>query len=324
MDTLKDYKSLAIKTLEAESLAISEATKRIDENFAKTIEIILNHKGKIMICGVGKSGLIGQKIAATLSSTGTPAVFIHAGEAAHGDLGFYEAGDPTILISKSGATAECLRVMPVLKSLNSKLIALVGNIDSPIAHGSDAVLDASVASEADPLGIVPTSSSTLALAIGDAIACVLMSARNFTKSDFAKLHPAGQLGRNLTLKVSDVMHLLKNCATVSPQTNIRQTVIAMTEKALGAACVLDSLGNLAGIVTDGDIRRMLQSDVSIEKLVAADIMAKNPVVVSENAGLSEAVRLMEERKSKLSVLPVLDEGGRIKGLIRLHDIYQSS
>ena len=316
-----DFLKVAFDTLGREADAITAASKKLDGNFKKAVEIILSHKGKLMICGVGKSGLIGQKLAATLSSTGTPAVFIHAGEAAHGDLGIYEPGDPTLLISKSGATVECLRVMPVLKSFDSKLIALVGNTDSPMARQSDAVLDASVSCEADPLGIVPTSSSTLALALGDALACALMSARGFSKTDFARLHPAGQLGRNLTLKVSDLMQGLENCAVVKPCATIREAVIAMTEKPLGAACVIEN-GKLEGIVTDGDIRRMLKNDVEIDKTCVSNIMTKSPTIVSENAGIGDAARLMEERASKLSVLPVMDSSGNPLGLIRLHDIYQ--
>lgn len=319
-----NFMNVAQSALECEANAISAAAKRIDKNFQKAVEIIMSHKGKLMICGVGKSGLVGQKMAATLSSTGTPAVFIHAGEAVHGDLGLYEPGDPTILISKSGATVECLRIIPLLKSFNSKIIALIGNTDSPMGKEADVVIDASVACEADPLGIVPTSSSTLALALGDAIACALISARGFTKSDFARLHPAGQLGKNLNLKVSDVMQGLEHCAIISPNTNIRQTVIAMTEKPLGAACICDDSGKLLGLITDGDIRRMLRQDIAIDKTTAEEIMTKSPVTTSADKSLVEAVRLMENRKSKLSVLPVIGENLHAQGLIRLHDIYQHS
>lgn len=322
MEAKPEFMRAAEAAMECEAAAIAAAAKRIDANFRRAVEIILAHKGKLMICGVGKSGLVGQKLAATLSSTGTPAVFMHAAEAVHGDLGIYEPGDPTILISKSGATIECLRVMPVLKSFNSPLIAILGNTDSPIARAADVAIDAGVPCEGDPLGIVPTSSSTLAMAMGDAIACALMCARGFTKDDFARLHPAGQLGRSLTHKVGDVMHPAAECAFIPPSATVREAVIAMTEKPLGAACVVAPDGALAGLITDGDIRRMLRRDVAIDAARAADIMTPSPVTVGPEAPLSDAARLMENRRSKLSVLPVVDGQGRAAGIIRLHDIYQ--
>ena len=227
--------SIGADVLKCEANSILSAVKVLDENFAKAVNAILNHKGKLMICGVGKSGLVGQKIAATLSSTGTPAIFMHACDAVHGDLGVYEAGDPTLLISNSGATVECLRFMPILKKFNSTIIALIGNLDSPMGRECDIILNASSNGEADPIGIVPTNSTTLALAMGDALACALMKARGFTKEDFARFHPAGQLGRNLLLKVGDVMHKLEHCALVSENDSARDVVIAMTERPLGAA-----------------------------------------------------------------------------------------
>ncbi len=313
--------SIGAGVLKSEADSITASIKSLDGNFAAAVRTILTHKGKMMVCGVGKSGLVGQKIAATLSSTGTPAVFMHACDAVHGDLGVYEPADPTLLISKSGATVECLRLIPILKKFNSKIIALVGNLDSPMGRDCDIVLNASVDCEADPIGIVPTNSTTLALAMGDALACALMKARGFTREDFARFHPAGQLGRNLLLKVGDVMHSPERCAIVSPEASAREVVIAMTEKPLGAACISDGHGRLCGLITDGDIRRMLRSVSNIDSVKCGDIMTKSPISVSAEAPLSEAVRLMEARRSKLSVLPVVD-GGKIMGLIRLHDIYQ--
>lgn len=322
MDKSKQYMQAAKHLMLCEAEALNSAVQRLDKNFEDAVEIILKHKGKLMICGVGKSGLVGQKLAATFSSTGTPAVFMHAAEAVHGDLGIYEPGDPTILISKSGATLECMRVMPVLKKFNSKLIVIVGNVDSPMARLADVVIDASVACEGDPLGLVPTSSSTLALAMGDAIACSLMSARGFKKEDFAIRHPAGQLGKNLTMNVEDVMHKESECAFIPPTSTLRESVIAMTQKPLGAACIIDENKKLLGIITDGDIRRLLQQHIELDTVTAAEIMTKNPIKVSPEASLAEAVKLMEERKSKLSVLPIVDADNRALGIIRLHDIYQ--
>ena len=252
--------------LNCEADTIKNATSRVGESFAKAIREILSHKGKLMVSGVGKSGLVGQKIAATLSSTGTPAVFMHACDAVHGDLGVYEPGDPTLLISNSGSTVECLRLIPILKKFNSTIIALIGNLDSPMGRDCDIILDASSCGEADPLGIVPTNSTTLAMAMGDAMACALMKARGFSKEDFAKFHPAGQLGRNLLLNVKDVMNPLSHCAVVKPENTVREVVIAMTRFPLGAACVVDESGVLTGFVTDGDVRRMLQAVVDLDAL----------------------------------------------------------
>ena len=314
--------ALGKAVLNCEADTIKTATSRVGESFAKAIREILSHKGKLMVSGVGKSGLVGQKIAATLSSTGTPAVFMHACDAVHGDLGVYEPGDPTLLISNSGSTVECLRLIPILKKFNSTIIALIGNLDSPMGRDCDIILDASSCGEADPLGIVPTNSTTLAMAMGDAMACALMKARGFSKEDFARFHPAGQLGRNLLLNVRDIMSPLSHCAVVNVANTVREVVIAMTRFPLGAACVLDENGVLTGIVTDGDVRRMLQSVVDLDALTCGEIMTKKPICIEPDASLGRAVKLMEERKSKISVLPVVDGGGKCLGLLRLHDIYQ--
>ncbi len=314
--------ALGKAVLNCEADTIKTATSRVGESFVKAIREILSHKGKLMVSGVGKSGLVGQKIAATLSSTGTPAVFMHACDAVHGDLGVYEPGDPTLLISNSGSTVECLRLIPILKKFNSTIIALIGNLDSPMGRDCDIILDASSCGEADPLGIVPTNSTTLAMAMGDAMACALMKARGFSKEDFARFHPAGQLGRNLLLNVRDIMSPLSHCAVVNAANTVREVVIAMTRFPLGAACVLDENGVLTGIVTDGDVRRMLQSVVDLDALTCGEMMTKKPICIEPDASLGRAVKLMEERKSKISVLPVVDGGGKCLGLLRLHDIYQ--
>ena len=314
--------SLAREVLKCEANSILATVDRLDANFAKAVNAILSHKGKLLVCGLGKSGLVAQKIAATLSSTGTPAVFLHACDAVHGDLGVYEPGDPTLLISNSGSTVECLRLIPILKKFNSTIIALIGNLDSPMGRDCDIILDASSCGEADPLGIVPTNSTTLAMAMGDAMACALMKARGFSKEDFARFHPAGQLGRNLLLNVRDIMSPLSHCAVVNAANTVREVVIAMTRFPLGAACVLDENGVLTGIVTDGDVRRMLQSVVDLDALTCGEMMTKKPICIEPDASLGRAVKLMEERKSKISVLPVVDGGGKCLGLLRLHDIYQ--
>tara|TARA_B100000029_G_scaffold262390_2_gene258572 strand:- start:1330 stop:2310 length:981 start_codon:yes stop_codon:yes gene_type:complete len=322
--TDSELKTIAAKILRKEGQELIDAADRIPEPMARVCEIIANHPGKVVICGMGKSGLIAQKIAATLCSIGSKAVFLHAAEAVHGDLGIYAPGDPTIVISKSGATEELVRLIPILKEFNSQLIGILGNLKSPLADQMDVVLDASVSKEADPLGIVPTSSTTLTLAIGDALAAVLMSHRGFDHDDFAKLHPAGDLGRRLRLTVEKIMQPIKDVATVHLDDNLRKVVIEMTEKPQGAALVMDRDSTLLGIVTEGDLRRCLAENGDIDQLKVSEVMTENPVSVNLDAPLNDAVTLMEDRKSQISVLPVVNGDGKsCAGLLRLHDVYQT-
>ncbi|HEB83623.1 MAG TPA: KpsF/GutQ family sugar-phosphate isomerase [Bacteroidetes bacterium] len=320
----ESWLELARATLEAESEALAAASRRLGENLAEAVDIILAHEGKVVVSGIGKSGHIGAKLVATLCSTGTPAVFLHAAEAVHGDLGVYTPGDPSILISKSGSTGEILRLIPILRRFNSKIIAIVGNLTSTLAREADVVLDGRVTREADPLGVVPTTSSLVALGLGDALASVLMRARNFTELDFARFHPAGQIGRNLWLRVSDVMHHGEDVAWASEEEPLLEVAMRMTDRPLGAAVIVRGDRELAGVITDGDIRRALQSHRDLQTVRAGDIMAANPVTIAPQASLQDAIRLMEDRPSQLSLLPVIEPGGRrCVGLIRLHDIYQS-
>jgi arabinose-5-phosphate isomerase len=310
--------------MEAEAEAISTAARRLNSQFTRAVETIAGHTGKVVVTGIGKSGRVGQKIVATFSSTGTPAVFLHPAEAVHGDLGVYAPEDPTILISKSGTTAELLRLVGVLRELRSTLIGILGNPGSPLAREVDVLLDASVRAEADPHGLAPTSSAAVAMALGDALAVAVMRARRFTPEEFAMYHPAGQLGHNLARSVREVMHGGEQTAWVRPQDSVKQVVIAMTERPLGAACVVDGEGRLVGLVTDGDLRRALKAHDDIRPLRAADIMTARPVTVAPEARLHEALRLMEDRPSQISVLPVVDAAsGRCLGLVRLHDVYQA-
>ena len=246
----KDWLAVAQAVLLAEAQAIQTVEDRLNDHFVRAVRLILDQQGKVVVSGIGKSGAIGHKIASTLASTGTPAVFLHAAEAVHGDLGIYTPGDPSLMISKSGATAELLRLIPILKQFKSPLIAIVGNLGSPLARQADVVLDAGVEREADTLNLAPTCSSTVALALGDALAVALMHARNFTQHDFAQYHPAGQLGRNLWLTVGEVMHAGEAVAWVGPDTPLRQVIIAMTDKPLGAACVVDPDYTLLGLITN--------------------------------------------------------------------------
>jgi len=317
-------KEVAAQILRMEGQELIRAADRVKENVVKSSEIILNHSGKVVICGLGKSGLIGQKIVATLCSTGTQAVFLHAAEALHGDLGIYAPGDPTILISKSGSTEEHLRLIPILKDFNSPLIGIIGNMKSPLVKLVDIVLDASVDSEADPLGVVPTSSTTLTLAIGDALAGVLMTHREFKHEDFARIHPGGILGRKLLLTVKNVMQTVANVAAVLKNEALRGVVIKMTKYPQGAALVIDAENKLQGIITDGDLRRCLATKGDIDKLTAAEVMTKNPVSIPVESLLQSAITLMEDRESQISVLPVVEADGKTcAGLLRLHDIYQT-
>lgn len=303
--------------------SLQKLHERLNGDFIRAVEIILKHDGKVVFTGIGKSGYIAQKLASTFNSTGTRAVFLHPAEALHGDLGVYNPGDPTLLLSRSGSTEEVVRLLPLLKKFASPLIALVGNPCSALAQNADVFLDASITKEADPLGFIPTSSTVVALALGDALACALMVARGFQKDDFFRFHPAGQLGKNLGLHVGDLMCPLPKVAQVSPKTNLRQIVIAMTQKPLGAAFVFDK-EKFIGLVTDGDVRRVLQTCKDIEVVNAEDFMTRHPISVYSNLNLGEAVRLMEERPSQLSVLPVLaHDTHACVGLLRLHDAYQA-
>ena len=294
---------------------------RLDGSLERALDVILARPGKVVVSGLGKSGLIGQKIAATLCSTGTSAVFLHPSDALHGDLGVYSPGDVTILISKSGATAELVRLVPILREFRSPLIGILGNLRSPLGSLVDVALDGSVATEADPCNIVPTSSAVVALSLGDALASALMVARKFTLEDYARLHPGGQLGRNLLLKVRDVMHQGEAVAWVRSHQTLKEVVIEMTRHPLGAACVVANGNTLEGLVTDGDLRRALQELDDIRTVKAEDIMCRRPTSVHPDAALREALQLMEDRPSQISILPVIDDDARCLGLIRIHDIY---
>lgn len=309
--------------MQAEAAAIQIAAERMGASFEQAVDILLHCESKLVICGIGKSGHIGGKLAATFSSSGMPAVFLHAAEAIHGDLGVYKPGDPTIVLSKSGSTEEVLRLMPMFKKFQSPVIAIVGNTKSPIAETADVVIDASVEKEADPLNLMPTSSSTVSLAIGDALAAALVNAREFTAEDFATFHPGGQLGRNLSMTVADVMHEVDDVARAASGETLREVVIRMTKHPWGAACVVDGAGKLEGLLTDGDVRRLLSEDGDILAREVGACMTVAPISTQPDKTLGEAVRMMEDRPSQISVLPVVEKvSGELVGLLRLHDAYQ--
>jgi len=315
---------IAAAVLAAEARAIDAACASAAPRLADALRLLAGCGGKIITTGLGKSGYVAAKIAATFSSIGVPAVFLHPVEALHGDIGVCQPGDAVIFISKSGTTSELLSLVPTLRQLACPMIGIVGNPTSPLASEMDIVIPATVRAEADPWNLLPTASAIVAMALGDALAVGLAAARGFRPEQFARVHPNGQLGRNLRLKVADAMHTGDRVAWVAPETPLKQVVIVMTERPLGAACVLGPDGRLAGLITDGDLRRALRAHDDIRDLRAADIMTRKPVTIAPDASLHEALRLMEDRPSQISVLPVVDHGtGRCLGLLRLHDIYQA-
>ena len=317
-----DFVAIGKRVLSEEAESLRQLCDRFDgEAFSRVARLILQHNGKVVFSGIGKSGYIAQKLTSTFNSTGTRAVFLHPAEALHGDLGIYSPGDPTIVLSRSGSTRELLDLLPFVKQFRSPVIAMVGNLSSPLTEAADYVLDASVMKEADPMGFVPTSSTTVALALGDALACTLMQGRQFQREDFLRFHPAGQLGKNLRYTIGDCTHPLKQVACLKSDSSLREVVIAMTEKPMGAAFVMNG-EELVGLICEGDIRRSLQSEKSLERLTAADMMTHQPITVFEDIRLEEALRLMEDRPHPLNVLPVLKRDGSLCGLFRLHDAYR--
>ena len=317
----KEINGLSQSIIESYSSQLLEVSKNIDQDIQKAAELIINNSGKVVISGLGKSGLIGQKIVATLCSTGTRSVYMHAAEAIHGDLGIYNPGDPTILISKSGNTEELVRLIPVLKEFQSPLIAIVGNVDSFIAKNADIVLNGTVEKEIDPLGVVPTTSSLVALAIGDALASVLMVQRDFDKNDFARNHPGGELGKQLALKVESVMHPLNEVAQINQNDSISSCAKKMTDMPLGAALYLEN-DILKGIVTEGDLRKSIASTSDISYSIS-DFINSDPISINPSISILDAMKVMEDRRSQISCLPVIDSDGKCLGLVTLHDLYQT-
>jgi arabinose-5-phosphate isomerase len=312
---------LSQSILESVSSQLLEVSKRIDDDIQQASELIINHPGKLVVCGLGKSGLIGQKIVATLCSTGTQSVYMHAAEAIHGDLGIYNPGDPTILISKSGNTEEIVKLIPILKEFKSPIIAIVGNIDSFIAKNADIVLDGTVEKEIDPLGIVPTTSSLVALAIGDALASVLMVQRGFDKEDFAKNHPGGELGKQLALRVESVMHYIDDVAQIVDNDSISSCAAKMTENPLGVAFQLEG-NQLKGILTEGDLRKSIASSNDLNDSIK-NFINTNPISITPSTSILDAMKIMEDRHSQISVLPIVNSKKECLGLLTLHDLYQT-
>jgi arabinose-5-phosphate isomerase len=317
----QEWLAAARSAIEIEAASLAQAACRLDGELIRAVDLILAHPGKVVVTGIGKSGHIARKTVATLCSTGTAAVFLHPAEAVHGDLGIYTPGDPTVMISKDGTSAELLALVPLLREFRSPLIGILGNRTSPLAAQLDVLLDASVEREADPNNLAPTASAATAMALGDALAIALMRARNFTPEEFGRFHPGGQLGRNLRLGVREAMHPLAETAVVAPAASLKDVILAMTDRPWGAASVVSAAGLLEGLITEGDLRRALTTHDDIRGLRAESVMTRSPVSIGPDATLSEALEKMEHRARQISVLPVVDESGRAIGLLRIHDIY---
>lgn len=311
----------AKRTIELESKAILGLIPRLGLEFEKACQLVLDCKARVVVIGMGKSGHIGRKIAATLASTGTPAFFVHPAEASHGDMGMLTQNDIAITISNSGSTAEVTNLLPLIKVLGIKMIAMTGNPDSVLAEASDAHLDISVDTEACPLDLAPTSSTTATLVMGDALAIALLEARGFTAEDFAFSHPGGALGRRLLVKVSDLMHGGAELPQVSENTSLKQVLLEMTTKGLGITTVVNSNSELLGVFTDGDLRRIVDKDIDLDTADAKDVMNISPLKIEQNRLAAEALGLMEERK--ITALVVVDEKRIPCGVIHLHDILRA-
>jgi len=319
MVSKKQLKQRALAVIQAEIKAITTLSTRIDSHFVHACQILLQCKGHVVVIGMGKSGHIGRKIAATFASTGTPAFFIHPSEANHGDLGMITPKDVVIAISNSGETLELLSLLPVITQTNIPLITLTGNENSTLAQRATVNLNVSAYQEACPLGIVPTCSTTVTLVMGDALAVTLLDARGFTEKDFAKFHPGGDLGRRLLLRVDDIMHKGEKIPKVNPNDVLSKVLLEMTQKTLGMTTVITKTNELLGIYTDGDLRRTLDQGIDIHKSTVKDVMSTHPITISSNLLASEALALME--KHKITSLVVVDDQRHLKGVIHIHDIF---
>ncbi len=311
----------AKEVLRIEAEAVRSLIKRVDKNFEKAVGLILACKGKVVVTGMGKPGFIGEKISATLSSTGTPSLSLHPADAIHGDLGRVTKDDVIIAISNSGETEEILRLLPTLKKIGAKLIAMTGNMRSTLAKYSDVVLNVGVKREACPFNLAPTASTTAMLAFGDALAIALLDKRGFKKEDFAFYHPGGALGKRLLLKVEDIMRKGKANPVVKGETKIRDVLLKITGARAGSASVVDKRGVLIGIFTDGDLRRHLENDAALSGRQVKNVMTKNPITISKEMLAADAFRILREKK--IDEIPVVDKSKRPIGLVDVQDLLKA-
>jgi arabinose-5-phosphate isomerase len=307
--------------LSIEATAITALGPRLNGGFVKACEMLLACTGRVVVTGMGKSGHVGNKIAATLASTGTPSFFVHPAEASHGDIGMITAHDAVIALSNSGETAEILTILPIIKRLDIPLIALTGRADSTLGRAANVVLDVSVPAEACPLNLAPTASTTATLAMGDALAVALLEARGFTPDDFARSHPAGSLGRKLLLHVSDVMRSGEQLPKVGPDSLLREGLLEMSRKGLGMTTVLDTSNKLLGVFTDGDLRRVLDKALDLHTTTMRAVMTSNPKRAKPRMLAAEAVHLMELHK--ITALPVVDDNDVVVGALNIHDLFRA-
>ena len=313
--------TLARKVLETEAAAILALVSRLDERFERAVQLLRECRGRVILTGMGKSGIICRKIAATLTSIGTPSIFLHPAEAVHGDLGVIQHDDVILALSYSGETDEILRLLETIRRLGAKLVAITGVPLSTLAQAADVALDGSVAEEACPLNLVPTASTTAALAIGDALAMTLLVEKGFRQEDFANLHPGGKLGKRL-MRVEALMHAGRQCPIVKPDTRMRDVIYEMSSKQLGMTCVVDGDGGLLGIITDGDLRRQMERTSDVLTLAAADVMTRGPVTVSRATLAVEALNIMEKRK--ITSIVVVEHGTQqVAGVVQIHDLWRT-
>ncbi|MDF1630758.1 MAG: KpsF/GutQ family sugar-phosphate isomerase [Alcanivoracaceae bacterium] len=317
----KDFVATARRVLELEARTLTELVAAVDDTFSDACERLLSCRGRVIVTGMGKSGHIGNKIAATLASTGTPSFFVHPAEASHGDLGMITSDDAVIALSNSGETAEVLTILPVIKRKGATLIGITGRPDSTLARLADVHLLVAAREEACPLNLAPTSSTTAALAMGDALAIALLEARGFTAEDFALSHPGGALGRRLLLTVDDVMHSGDKLPTVPASATLAEALLEMTRKGLGMTTVLDGQGLLAGIFTDGDLRRMLDRNIDVRQATIAEVMSHNPVTIASGHLAAEALKIMESRK--INGLVVCNAQQQPLGALNMHDLLRA-
>jgi arabinose-5-phosphate isomerase len=311
----------AKEVLTIEARAISQMTRRLDHDFETVVDTIAKCSGRVIVCGMGKTGIVARKIAATLSSTGTPSIFLHSAEAVHGDLGQVTSKDVVIVISQSGETEETVRLLPLVKKIGTKIIVMTGNPKSTLGRHGDLVLNVKVKAEGCPLGLAPMASTTLTMALGDALAACLIDRKKFKKEDFALYHPGGSLGRRLLLKVEDIMRKESFFAKVTATTKVKDVLWTITKARCGCACVVDGKHKLLGIFTDGDLRRHLEADPAVLSRKVSEVMTKNPASIKKEKLAAEAFDILKSKK--IDELPVVDVAGRVVGLLDVQDLLKA-